>query len=871
MRIQHNIPAMSAYRNYTANVSGLQKNLEKLSSGYKINRAGDDAAGLAISEKMRAQISGLEQAQSNAKSGINLVQTAEGALTEVHDMLNRMFTLAEQSANGTYDNEVDRLQLQKEVDQLRSEINRIADSSNFNGINLLDGSLDSTQVSTPASSTVEQLKHVNIPILQEAATDPTAEVGSKTVLHVDGATQAVATQFSVDLHNVKITGAEGDTVKFTIGDKTLELDVKATASTTNGELGTTATSGQTLAETIKGAFDNSDKLIGGQEFSVSVSGDKLVFTQATAPNNSKEVVDPDMGVNFELVKADDRAITYTQTLTAEQAALGKLSGVLNIGGYTQAFDSATAISASVGEYNVTYDKDARKLTIVDTNGGEAPKVKFDANTTGTAVTEATSTAGAAGSKAQFTIAAASYTGDFTLGGVTVDYDSASDVTGSVTIGGQAFGFTYSWDSTNKEGTITLEAVNADSAGNVATSDISAAISKAAADTSVAITVTSAVSGADGTFSNNTYNLASATVGAINIGGVTYSDLNALKKAVGANGTVAGGYKLTMSGDTLTVTSNTASADPVDITVTTGIVDKLDIELTQKADTTGIEGTWNKGTTENVKGKPQGGGDLASTTFQLTSDIVSDGSVLTIGENKYTFRVGKDSVVEDGAEGLIDLKDLEAGDANLLKEAASRLTKYCLDNANSAFTVGDDKTKDGVVIIHEKATQTAYKDGELESVEEFDKLVYYDGIKTTTTEASGIDGKALTLQIGDTADEFNQLKVDIKDMHAAAMGIGDIDIGTQEGAADAMSKIKDAINYVSDVRGTLGATQNRLDHTINNLSVMQENIQDAESTIRDVDVAKEMMEYTKNNILVQSAQAMLAQANQLPQGVLQLLG
>ena len=84
------------------------------------------------------------------------------------------------------------------------------------------------------------------------------------------------------------------------------------------------------------------------------------------------------------------------------------------------------------------------------------------------------------------------------------------------------------------------------------------------------------------------------------------------------------------------------------------------------------------------------------------------------------------------------------------------------------------------------------------------------------------------------------------------------------------KIKSAINYVSDVRGTLGATQNRLDHTINNLSVMQENIQDAESTIRDTDVADEMMAYTKNNILIQSAQAMLAQANQVPQGVLQLL-
>ena len=103
MRIQHNIMAMNAYRNYSNNTSALSKNLEKLSSGYKINRAGDDAAGLAISEKMRAQITGLDKAQDNAKDGISLVQTAEGALTEVHDMLNRMVELADQSANGTYD------------------------------------------------------------------------------------------------------------------------------------------------------------------------------------------------------------------------------------------------------------------------------------------------------------------------------------------------------------------------------------------------------------------------------------------------------------------------------------------------------------------------------------------------------------------------------------------------------------------------------------------------------------------------------------------------------------------------------------------------------------------------------------------------
>ena len=141
MRIQHNIAALNSYRNLTNNNSAVSKNLEKLSSGYKINRAGDDAAGLAISEKMRAQITGLNTAQKNAQDGVSLVQTAEGALTEVHSMLNRMVELADQSANGTYDNAVDRANLQKEIVSLKDEIDRIADSTNFNGINLLDGSL----------------------------------------------------------------------------------------------------------------------------------------------------------------------------------------------------------------------------------------------------------------------------------------------------------------------------------------------------------------------------------------------------------------------------------------------------------------------------------------------------------------------------------------------------------------------------------------------------------------------------------------------------------------------------------------------------------------------------------------------------------
>jgi len=140
MRIQHNIAAVNSYRNFGVNNSKLSKNLEKLSSGYAVNRAGDDAAGLAVSEKMRAQISGLEAATKNAKDGIGLIQTTEGALTEVHDMLNRMYYLAEQAANGTY-TAGDRKNLQAEVTSLQAEIKRIGTNADFNGVKVLAGKL----------------------------------------------------------------------------------------------------------------------------------------------------------------------------------------------------------------------------------------------------------------------------------------------------------------------------------------------------------------------------------------------------------------------------------------------------------------------------------------------------------------------------------------------------------------------------------------------------------------------------------------------------------------------------------------------------------------------------------------------------------
>ena len=143
MRIQNNIMAMNTHRMYTTNNSAVSKSAEKLSSGYRINRAGDDAAGLAISEKMRAQVRGLNMASKNSQDAISLVQTAEGALQEVHSMLQRMNELAVQSATGT-NADFDRTQISAEFEQLKEEIDQIAETTDFNNMKLLDGSVAAT-------------------------------------------------------------------------------------------------------------------------------------------------------------------------------------------------------------------------------------------------------------------------------------------------------------------------------------------------------------------------------------------------------------------------------------------------------------------------------------------------------------------------------------------------------------------------------------------------------------------------------------------------------------------------------------------------------------------------------------------------------
>ncbi len=850
MIIQHNISALNAYNKLSGNNKALAANLQKLSSGYKINKAGDDAAGLAVSEKMRAQITSLEVAQKNSLDGISLVQTAEGALTEVHSMLNRMVELANQSANGTYDDS-NRQKLQAEVDQLKSEINRISDATNFNGIKLLDGSM-----TNEATFSMGEAQGVNILAAAAAGTDPV--LGTNTIMHKQG-TQAAKGEFTIDLANTRYAGAvDGDQLDIKVGDETFSLTHGDTIGDTKVDLSTT----EGVAKALEAAINaNANGKVSGDNFEVKASGNSVKLVEKEIGKAGKAgLKDLDMAVSVSdpnepnTIKNLPKVTGTVKSTVTDGTAAAKAKIELDFTDVSieKGDDGAKAKFSVAGkDYYIDVDDDmedtdivtalvtainADKPTVAKTAGGTetltatpdgtGKKITLEAaNNAETAFTDAQKVVGLTGSLEPPTITAP---GTLTVGAAPTQGDGA----------GTKASFKY--DMAGAE----LPEITDGSTGNKAVFTI------AGQDFEIDIPK-------DGETDAET--IAKALAEAINAKGFTLQS-----KATG--------------GTDLAFTASVADGSTelvftaVDDTATTTIQNQAgNMSVAGKPGAPserGLQGTNNVGTTVIQQGAEEAAGEWASTAFDLTKDMIADGNKLKIGNETYVFSVGKDSTVRAGkGEVVVDLKDLDTNDPDFADKAIDRLTKAAANN--KMFTVGDDK-KPGRVTLHEhKANANAFDAGkggtDLTTFENVQKQISFSvASKTEST------GNSLRLQIGDTSDSYNQLEVNVANCSVEGLGIKDVDISTQDGAAAAVAAINDAIDYVSTVRGNLGATQNRLEHTINNLEATTTNITEAESRIRDTDMAKEMMEYTKNNILVQASQAMLAQANQVPQGVLQLL-
>ena len=216
MVVQHNLQAMNANRMLNITTGAQSKSTEKLSSGYKINRAADDAAGLTISEKMRKQIRGLDQASTKAQDGVSSVQTAEGALTEVHSMLQRMNELATQAANGTNSKDSDRQAIQDEIDQLATEIDRVSETTKFNETYLLKGDKGTKIINMNAHDA--GLKGSMTLNGDGTATFTMAELNEGDSVNIGGKNYTIGSSVA-DVKNLVKAPAAGE-AKIKIGDKT---------------------------------------------------------------------------------------------------------------------------------------------------------------------------------------------------------------------------------------------------------------------------------------------------------------------------------------------------------------------------------------------------------------------------------------------------------------------------------------------------------------------------------------------------------------------------------------------------------------------------------------------------------------------------
>ncbi len=709
MRIQHNISALNSWGKLGINQNAAAKNLEKLSSGYRINRAGDDAAGLAISEKMRGQIRGLDMASKNAQDGISLIQTAEGALDETHSILQRMRELAVQSANGTYQDE-DRANTDLEIQALKSELDRIASSTHFNKIQLLDGSLSA------------------------GGTKGTAGKAAATVTVSD----AALSDGAMKIH------------KATQGEYTTETGVNALQDNVSTEY------------TI--LYDDEN----GKKASTTVT---LKYIK-----DEGRIVD----ANGDTLANADPAKMATSTANALKAALDKS-------------DLGSKFKIEVGNG-----------TGAASNGIVENGLQFTAKTAGTNAPRITGIhQNTAAGSTQILGSGTKDGTDFILDFSNIDVTKfkAGD---TLTIGGVAITFTDNPATVTGVGVINLASIEGGAA-------------------SLVDAINTALTGKDLTFSY----------------GASASD-NKVTCAIDTDPTK---LKLTLS-SSLANTDNGLDADQVKI------MDAIKYETNGFTATGGIIGIGDAMKSYDVKETVQALDRYES--YNMASVGVWTGKEdSNIEDHLFTVDGKKFLFVKDNS----DAQDIS--DTNLAKAIA----KYGND-LNVVSVKGDTVTAEDVVKMVERIKEKTSTNVVANGTE-------LSFLSTQGTEGKPGDGK-LVFQIGANGDADQRVSMSIDDMSSEGIGVDAINILTADSANAAIDIVDKAINTVSATRANLGAMQNRLEHTINSLNTTSENLSAAESRIRDVDMAKEMMAFTKNNILTQAAQAMLAQANQQPQGVLQLL-
>ncbi len=762
LSIINNSTAIGAQSSVNNANNNLTKTIKALSTGLRINSASDDASGLAVSEKLRAQISGLNKAATNAQDAISMLQTAEGAMGSMTSMVQRIRELAVQAGDPAYTSN-DRAMLQLEVDQLKQEIDRVSTSTEFNTKKLLNG--DAAALWSASNGNIEA-------IVKGAA----AEGNYKVSYDLDPGRNAVyksnimrlgegEMSYNIDTNGTSIT--KFDNIQGMLRGSDMTIKVKGTAATTASAVFTGGTGGMNSAAMTAAGFTSTAlaTVTGGNSYSIEFEA----LGKRTASGTGQ--------IRFRVMNTKTGELSEWKT-----ASVNSAGAVLN----------ASAISTGLA-------------------GLDKPVLTSAATT--------------------FTATAAWTSGDKMLVNV-AGVRASSSTSATIQIGSTGSTLHINADATNSATatTHTVYTSQMDNAGNVYYGSMDIKFEKGAI---VSGTASIDILGAGDVASK--YTKLSQLAQFTNADGRMVLDNTQEISIYAGNGKTA---KVTLEGsDTI--------AD-LESKLTAALVDQLGMG----ADVTNTSATTvNNNLVKFVETKGTGDRAVAG-TFVIQGAVLGDSSNLTFV----------------GDEGVLNALGI-----NQIQKATDSALNVRVQDAHTGAFIGEDTVTDGrlrniiegvdIDIIPSSAADIAFDTATntMKFLAKAEPEVAYLHIKDNSTVAA----------IG--ANEGQTLDISIGRLDTKSMGIDGVNVATFDDAQSSITKLDMALEQISKARATAGAQMNRLEYTISNLNTTRENMVAAESRIRDLDIAVASTNLAAQQVLMQSATAMLAQANQIPSYAMQLLG
>ena len=762
LSIINNSTAIGAQSSVNNANNNLTKTIKALSTGLRINSASDDASGLAVSEKLRAQISGLNKAATNAQDAISMLQTAEGAMGSMTSMVQRIRELAVQAGDPAYTSN-DRAMLQLEVDQLKQEIDRVSTSTEFNTKKLLNG--DAAALWSASNGNIEAI--------------------------VKGAAAEGNYKVSYDLDPGRNAVYKSNIMRLGEGEMSYNIDTNGTSIT---------------------KFDNIQGMLRGSDMTIKVKGTaattaSAVFTGGTGGMNSAAMT----------------AAGFTST------ALATVTGGNS---YSIEFEAVGDRSAS-GTGQI-------RFRVMNTKTGELSEWKTaSVNSAGAVLNASAISTGLAGldkpvltsAATTFTATAAWISGDKMLVNV-AGVRASSSTSATIQIGSTGSTLHINADATNSATatTHTVYTSQMDNAGNVYYGSMDIKLEKGDV---VSGTASIDILGAGDVASK--YTKLSQLAQFTNADGRMVLDNTQEISIYAGNGKTA---KVTLEGsDTI--------AD-LESKLTAALVDQLGMG----ADVTNTSATTvNNNLVKFVETKGTGDRAVAG-TFVIQGAVLGDSSNLTFV----------------GDEGVLNALGI-----NQIQKATDSALNVRVQDAHTGAFIGEDTVTDGrlrniiegvdIDIIPSSAADIAFDTATntMKFLAKAEPEVAYLHIKDNSTVAA----------IG--ANEGQTLDISIGRLDTKSMGIDGVNVATFDDAQSSITKLDMALEQISKARATAGAQMNRLEYTISNLNTTRENMVAAESRIRDLDIAVASTNLAAQQVLMQSATAMLAQANQIPSYAMQLLG